>query len=721
MARTIGLLLLFVFFIFCISLGLDGTQRAPADLVMANQAEPATIDPATMTGVPEGRICEIMYEGLFEYDPIHYAPEPALVTNYSQSEDGKTYTFQLRKAHWNNGDPIYAEDFQYSWMRVALADNASQYSFMLTQYAEGADFFNQLVQTDLGDILHSASKGLTKKQKDFECTLKDSDFREFWPIQPFDRRNHEILWEGQPKIENTTLLRLNKEVITEVLSLLLEEASKTRRFPIEISTFVSRERITPAQLPADCRFADGRAFRSWKRHARESFYTDLYENSPLYQEQPAGWPVRVIRIPRTIALTDEQKQKIYSKLAPYAIRFVWKPDEVLLHIPVADHFDYFTKVGIKPIDRFTLQLTLNKRVPFMLDLLAFHTLRPIHRESMEMYPTTWMKPENLVSNGPFDLVEWKIQNRMYFVKNERYWDRERVQLNSLEVLPVEDPNTSFSLYEVGAVDIITEVPTAIVPWLLENRSDFVCNPYLGVYFYRCNVTRSPMSNLHFRKALNYAIDKEDIVKNVSKAGEKAAVSYVPPGFPGYTAVDGPKFNPERARQEMTLARKELGENAFKKNIKLLYNTREDHKAIAERIQSLWQKHLGIQVELTNQEWKVYLDAQENLDYDLCRAAWIGDYNDPNTFLDMYITNGDQNKTGWSNTRYDQLILEKSALEGDPKTRMDYFHEAETILMEELPVLPIFFYVTKDMISPKVRGFYPNIRNLIAFKYLSVVP
>ena len=140
------------------------------------------------------------------------------------------------------------------------------------------------------------------------------------------------------------------------------------------------------------------------------------------------------------------------------------------------------------------------------------------------------------------------------------------------------------------------------------------------------------------------------------------------------------FDPEKAKEYLALARKELGEDIFKKPIEILYNTNENHKAIAERIQSLWKEHLGLDVQLINKEWKVYLDDQDSLNYEISRSAWIGDYNDPNTFLDMYITNGDQNKTGWSNKRYDEIILKLAALESDPNKRMAYFHEAESILI-----------------------------------------
>jgi oligopeptide transport system substrate-binding protein len=442
------------------------------------------------------------------------------------------------------------------------------------------------------------------------------------------------------------------------------------------------------------------------------------KKNPCYQTKEIGWPLRILKIPRTLDLNNKQKEWIYEKLAPFGIQFLWKPDEVELRIPVADPYDYFMKVGVEPLNSTELRLTLNKKVPYILDILAFHTLRPVHRETMELFPDTWMKPQNCVSSGAFRLKEWKIQNRMEFEKNPYYWDRHNVKLNRITALPIEDMNTAFSLYEVGLVHIITEVPTTIIPWLTENRSDFHCNPYLGIYFYRCNVTEKPLSNKNFRKALNLAIDKEDIVKHVSKAGERAALSFVPPGFPGYTPAPGPSFNPEEARKYLKLAKEEL-KDPLDQPIPILYNTNENHKAIAERIQSLWQEHLGLKVELVNKEWKVYLDDQNYLKYKISRSAWIGDYNDPNTFLDLFVTNGTQNRTGWSNKRYDELILELAALEGNPEKRMAYFNEAEQILMEELPIFPLYFYVTKDMVHPRVRNFHPNIRNLIAFKYLSM--
>jgi oligopeptide transport system substrate-binding protein len=230
------------------------------------------------------------------------------------------------------------------------------------------------------------------------------------------------------------------------------------------------------------------------------------------------------------------------------------------------------------------------------------------------------------------------------------------------------------------------------------------------------MTKAPVSDVRVRKALSLAVDREMLTTFVTKAGEVPSSRFVPAGLRGYEGPHGLAFDPAAAKKLLAEAGYPGGKG-FPKT-ELVYNTSELHRVITQAVQQMWKEHLGIQVELANVEWKVYLARQSTLDYQISRAGWIGDYVDPNTFLDLWKTGGGNNQTGWSNPRYDQLIDQATRLV-DTKERMRALHDAETILLDEAPVLPLFTYVNKGMLSKKVTGWYPNILDQHPLKSIRV--
>ncbi|HEX7466240.1 MAG TPA: peptide ABC transporter substrate-binding protein, partial [Usitatibacter sp.] len=222
-----------------------------------------------------------------------------------------------------------------------------------------------------------------------------------------------------------------------------------------------------------------------------------------------------------------------------------------------------------------------------------------------------------------------------------------------------------------------------------------------------NTTKGVTKDKRVRQALARAIDRQKIVKFITRAGEVAAESLVPPGMPGYEPAKAGPFDPEAARRLLADAGYPGGKGFPK--IEILYNTQDVHKKIAAAIQEMWREHLHIESELRNVEWKIYLDMQTRMEFDVIRRAWIADYNDPNTFLDMFTSANGNNNTGFANEAYDKLLA-AAAKELDPVKRMKLLHGAEAILMEELPIVPMYFYVTKNMWKPEVTGIYDNVRD-----------
>jgi oligopeptide transport system substrate-binding protein len=370
--------------------------------------------------------------------------------------------------------------------------------------------------------------------------------------------------------------------------------------------------------------------------------------------------------------------------------------------------DFDSQVGIQVNADDTLVVTLNNRTPYFTDLVAFYPLYPVNRACVEKHGTpTWTKPQNIVSNGPFLLQFRRIRDRVRMVKNPLYWNAGIVELEIIDAMAISSNTTSLNMFINGQLDWATTVPNSIIPDL-RDRNDFKTAPMLTTYFYRLNIERVPLDNVLVRRALNMAIDKKVIVEKVTKAGQLPARSYVPPGLPGFKSALCGEFNPQKARQLLAEAGFENGRGLPR--IEILYNTSESHRDIAQVIQQDWKKNLGIDVILRNLEWGTFLDTLNETDYAVARSGWIGDYADPNTFLDMFVTGGTNNETNWGNTEYDRLI-EAAGAETDMQRRLEMLHQAERILMDEMPIIPIYFYRSINLVHARVEGFSSNIQDV----------
>ncbi len=377
----------------------------------------------------------------------------------------------------------------------------------------------------------------------------------------------------------------------------------------------------------------------------------------------------------------------------------------------------FNDVGIRAPDNYTLRVELEFPTPFFINLTSFPTLLPVNRACIEAHGDSWTKTENIVTNGPFCLTKWKINQHIIMSKNNLYWDAGNVALNVVKLLNVEGISAGFNMYESGMAHFVGNVPLPIVD-ILSKRDDFRPSVYLATYFYRFNVNKPPFDDVRVRKAFSYAINKDNLVEYVTKGGEIPAKTFVPAGMPGYKQPTGLPFDVDKARLLLAEAGYPNG-NGFPE-VELLFNTSESNKNIAEVIQQMLKRNLNIKIKLLNQEWKVFLNTTKKLDYQLSRASWIGDYIDPNTFLDMFVANGGNNRTGWSSNEYDELIR-SAGMENNKEKRFELLHQAEKILVEEeLPIIPIYFYVCHNMYRDNVSGIHPNILNIHPLKYVKVI-
>jgi oligopeptide transport system substrate-binding protein len=369
-------------------------------------------------------------------------------------------------------------------------------------------------------------------------------------------------------------------------------------------------------------------------------------------------------------------------------------------------------LGIQAIDPLTLRVELENPTPFFLDLCASPTLAAVPKRAIEKYGDRWLMARPLPVSGSYCLGEWRLNDKIRLVKNHRYWDAPNTRSETVDLLPCALPSTAMNLYETGAADVVWDkdlIPSELMD-IVRNRPDFHMFDYLGAYFFRFNVTRKPFDDPRVRQALALAIDKQRLVKKITRGREKAAEHYVPFGVANYQSPPGLGHDPERARQL-------LAESGYPKGLGFpsfhyVYNSNgKNNEQIAVELQQMWKQELGIQTELRKLEWKVYLRAQFSLDYDLCRSSWIGDYDDPTTFLDLFMSNNGNNRTGWKNPRYDTLMREAS-MEVDTQARERILQAAEAVLIkDELPIVPLYFYAGCNYFDPNtIDGIYLNIRD-----------
>ncbi len=373
-----------------------------------------------------------------------------------------------------------------------------------------------------------------------------------------------------------------------------------------------------------------------------------------------------------------------------------------------------SRVGIRALDPFTVRVDLNHPTPFFLDICALPVTYIVPRQTIEKYGDRWIMARPLPSSGPYELVYWRLNDKVRLKKNPRYWDADHTQSDIIDLLPVGSPSAALNLYMNGQADIVWDkelVPTELVDLLIK-RPDFHRFNYLATYFIRFNVTQKPFDDPRVRQALALAIDKERIVKKITRAGEQPASHLVPDGTANYLPVEGLGYDPARARQLLAAAGYPDG-RGFPR-FEYTFNAAaggaaEIHQNIAIELQQMWRDQLGIHMDLRQLEWKVYLSAMDHLDYGLARSSWVGDYNDPQTFLGMFTSNDGNNRTGWKSAAYDALITEANE-QTDLRKRGEIFQRAETMLVSnQVPIIPLFFYVGINYFDTnKIQGVYENI-------------
>jgi len=386
----------------------------------------------------------------------------------------------------------------------------------------------------------------------------------------------------------------------------------------------------------------------------------------------------------------------------------------------------FEQVGVKALDGLTLEVTLNERTPYFLQLMDHYSTFAVHRPTIEKFGnktdrfTPWTRVENIVSNGAFRLKDWQLNRRIEVEKSATYWDRDRVRLNGVVFYPTENNVSEERMFRVGQLHYTGTVPLDKVPaYRAMENSPYVQATYLGTYYLLLNTKRSPTDNLKLRWALSLAIDRDKLNATVLQGANVSAYSITPPDTMGYFPPKLFHYDPDRARQ--LLAEAGYPDGKGMPPLEMTYNTSESHRKIAIALQQMWKDALNIRVTLSNMEWKVYLDAVTQMQFQIARRGWVGDYVDPNNFLDLFICGGGNNNTGFCDPRYDDLVLRQAPQAKTLEGRFAAFHAAETLLMEQMPIIPIYTYTSQHLVQPSVHDLPSNLMDSINLKYIWLDP
>lgn len=386
-------------------------------------------------------------------------------------------------------------------------------------------------------------------------------------------------------------------------------------------------------------------------------------------------------------------------------------------------------VGVKATDDSTLVVTLASPVPYILSLFAFPTYMPLREDTVSAHPDDWFtKADTFICNGPFKMKEWLPKDKIVFVKNDSYWNKDKIKLTTIEYKLLDNETSYMTAFTSGQLDFIESPPSEQIPTLLSNGTAKIY-PYLGTYYYSFNIASDAdkinpavakvLKDLKVRKAIELAIDRKVLVENVTKGGQKPATSFVPTGIKDADGTDFKKKDYYPASGDVAQAKQLLSEAGFPDgkgfpSIEIMYNSGQGHQDIATAVQEMLKKNLGITVTLRNVERKVQLDETANKKYPaMARNGWTADYADPMTFLDMWTTTSGNNVSGYSSAEYDKLITQAKT-EADPTKRMTLMHQAEDLLMTDIPIIPLYEYTNIVCLKSYVKGVHKSPLGMVYF-------
>ena len=381
-------------------------------------------------------------------------------------------------------------------------------------------------------------------------------------------------------------------------------------------------------------------------------------------------------------------------------------------------------MGVKAIDNYTFQVSLEKPVAFFIKMLAHQTASPAHRSIIETWGDQWTSPEHIVSNGAYQMDSWVVNEKIVLKRNPNYWNNEKTVIDQVTYLPIQSETAALNRYQAGEMDMTLTIPLDHFKKLKKTIPDEMkITPQVATYYYVFNTQKVPFNDARVRKALSYAINRDAIAYQVVGQGQTPAYAFTPEATNGFADPDlawGKLTQRERLAKAKKLLKAAGYDHDNPLHVKLLYNTSESHKKLAIVVSQMWKKALGVEVELVNEEWKTFLDTKRHGNFDVARAGWSGDYNEPSTMLSVWLTGGGNNDAKWSDKEYDDLIAQAMSTQ-DVVARGQLYAKAENILARDMPEIPVYQYVSSRLVKPYIGG-YPmhNAENNVYTKDLYII-
>jgi len=370
------------------------------------------------------------------------------------------------------------------------------------------------------------------------------------------------------------------------------------------------------------------------------------------------------------------------------------------------------QLGVRALDDYTLEIELANATPYFLGLLSHSTTYPVHRASLEKYGSKFTRPGHLVGNGPFRLEEWVVQSHIKLVRNPYYWDDAHTRLDAIYFYPTESVPAELERYRANDLDYAYDLPNTQIRWIKERMpEELVIAPYLGSYFFGFNTTKPPFKdNPKLRRALSLAIDRNVIAEQILGAGQIPSYGWVPPvhHYQSQQMVEASWTQSEREAEAKRLYAEAGYSEDNPLRTEIMFNTNEDHRRISVAIAAMWKSVLGVEATLSNQEWKVFIDTRnQKVQTQVFRHGWIGDYNDAFTFAEILRSTAGQNDMGYANPEYDAL-LDAAQAELDLDRRAALLEQAERVMLADMPIIPLYYYVSKHVIKPWMQGHVDNV-------------
>ncbi len=639
-------------------------------LIMGNSAEPKGLDPHLVSGVLESNIIRALFEGLcVEHPSKNEESLPGAAKSWTHSPDYTQWTFSLNPdAKWSDGVPVTARDFAFAYKRLLSPDPnwPAKYAEML-YFLKNAEAYHK---NKFGHILCGNDTNFPLPWD----TLKEANF------------------DGDPTIK---LKSFNDKKFEDLKKSKREKLAKY----LQDGETIDLSKITPKEVNFnDLSSPEKRIYFNAKGIDKLSekeltflkTQTDVIKWTDKVPEN-----IRQIVLDRIIEHHKAKKPSLWDK----------------------------AKVGVTIVDDFTLKLDLRGPVPFLHHITKHYTWFPVPKHVVLKYgeintglSSPWTKVGNIVSNGAFKLKKWRTNHILELDRNPHYWDNENVHLNGIRYLPVKNLFTETRMFGDGQLHITYKVPAELLKMAEEKYPKSLRKEdYVGVRYIRVNTAKSPFTDPKVRRAFALAIDQKALCDKVLMGGQQPASGIVPP-FGDSQPAGVIQFDPEEAKK--LLAESEFADPASRPEITLLTTDSDSSLREAVAYQAMWEKHLGIKVRILQREWSTYLSRQFSQDYDLAIAGWIGDFLDPTTFLEMWITDGGNNNTGWGSKQFEDLLKEAENT-ADPAARLQILAKAEKTILDDTPILPVYWYATNYLIRPEVKNWHPLLLNNHPFKFVKI--